>query len=114
MGQVAVRINGRQYQIACDDGQEDRLSALGLQLDQRVQDLLETVGAQVGEQRLLIMVSLLMLDELSELRAQINRLPGADPQGWEQNEKGEETAFTEALDLMSARLEAIADKLEAD
>ena len=100
MGQVAVRINGRQYQVACDDGQEDRLSELAVQLDRRVQDLMAAVGSEAGEQRLLVMAALLAVDELSEARAEVNRLH-------------EQTGLAAALDLMAARIEAVADRLEA-
>ncbi len=36
MAQVAVEINGRKYQIACDDGQEAHLKRLGDYIDNRV------------------------------------------------------------------------------
>ena len=34
MGQVSITIRGRQYQIACDDGQEAHVARLGRYLDQ--------------------------------------------------------------------------------
>lgn len=65
MGQVAITINGRSYEIACDDGQEDHLARLGLYLDQKVADLVNNVG-QVGDARLMVMASLLIADELAD------------------------------------------------
>ncbi len=61
MAQVSVEINGRKYQIACDDGQEAHLKRLGDYIDNRVQELIAGVG-QVGDERLLVMVSLLFAD----------------------------------------------------
>ena len=48
MAQVEVKINGRNYQIACDDGQEAYLAQLGEYIDKRVQELVSAVG-QVGD-----------------------------------------------------------------
>ena len=68
MAQVDVLINGKSYNVACDDGQEDHLLQLAGYVDQRVQDLVNSVG-QVGDARLLVMASLLISDELSEIYA---------------------------------------------
>ena len=57
MPQVDVLINGRRYQIACDKGQEEHLSQLAEYVDKRVQGLVGSVG-QVGDARLLVMISL--------------------------------------------------------
>ena len=68
MAQVDVLINGKSYNVACDDGQEDHLLQLAGYVDQRIQDLVNSVG-QVGDARLLVMASLLISDELSEIYA---------------------------------------------
>ena len=65
MPQVDVHVNGRRYQIACDEGQEEHLTQLAEYVDKRVQELVGAVG-QVGDARLLVMTSLLVADELSE------------------------------------------------
>jgi cell division protein ZapA len=65
MAQLTVTINGRNYQVACDDGQEAHLARLGTYIDNRVKELVAAVG-QVGDARLLVMVSLLLADELSD------------------------------------------------
>ncbi|MBI1986071.1 MAG: cell division protein ZapA, partial [Rhodospirillales bacterium] len=48
MAQLTVSINGRNYQVACDDGQEAHLSRLGTYVDNRVKELVAAVG-QVGD-----------------------------------------------------------------
>ena len=73
MAQVEVSINGRNYQIACDDGQEGHLVQLGEYVDRRVKELVTAVG-QVGDSRLLVMVSLLIADELAETYAELKKL----------------------------------------
>ncbi len=65
MPEVEVVINGRNYQIACDDGQETHLAQLGEYVDRRVKELVTAVG-QVGDSRLLVMASLMIADELAE------------------------------------------------
>lgn len=73
MGLVSVSLNGRPYEISCDDGQEDHVTHLADVLNQRVSALAETVG-QVGESRLLVMAGLLVADELVEARAGLDNL----------------------------------------
>ena len=60
MPQVTVQINGRGYQIACDEGQEAHLARLGNYIDNRIQELVAAVG-QIGDVRLLVMVSIPLL-----------------------------------------------------
>jgi cell division protein ZapA len=62
---VEVMVNGREYQVACDTGQEDRLRDLA---NKRVQALAKSVG-QVGDSRLMLMAGLVLADELSNATA---------------------------------------------
>lgn len=73
MAQVSVRINGRQYQVACEDGQEEHLDKLAAYIDQRVAELVRDVG-QVGDARLLVMSALLIADELADAYDELNEL----------------------------------------
>ena len=72
MSDVKIEINGRYYQIACEDGQEDHLQRLAEFLEKRLQDVVSTVG-QVGQDRLLVMAGLLIADELSDAFAEIDQ-----------------------------------------
>jgi cell division protein ZapA len=78
MGQLSITVNGRSYQIACEEGQEKHLGELGAYLDKRVKDLVAQVG-QVGDTRLLVMVALLIADELSELYDELDTVRGQKP-----------------------------------
>jgi len=73
MAQVSVAINDRKYPIACDDGQEAHLSRLASYIDNRIKELVAAVG-QVDHTRLLVMVSLLVADELSDAYAELESL----------------------------------------
>ena len=111
MPQVDVNINGRRYQIACDEGQQDHLSQLAEYVDKRVQELVGAVG-QVGDARLLVMPSLLVADELSEAYSALEENDetgngaGSDT-GYERDE-----ALVSMLEAMASRIEALASGLE--
>ena len=108
MPQVTVQINGRGYQIACDDGQEAHLARLGSYIDNRVQELVAAVG-QVGDVRLLVMVSLLLADELSDAYAEL-KVASANRSGAARLEREEN--LTVALESVAQRIETIAESLE--
>ena len=72
MPQVSVTINGRQYRMACDDGQEHHLARLAHELDQRIARLRTNFG-EIGDMRLTVMAALLLADELAETDQRIRR-----------------------------------------
>ncbi len=109
MPQVEIAINGRRYQIACDEGQEEHLARLGRQVDERVRGLVASVG-QVGERRLLVMASLLIADELSEASAALDRRRGGAARDGEAD--GDADALAAALESAAARIDDIAAGLE--
>jgi|SRR3974390_962592 cell division protein ZapA len=73
MAQVNATIAGRQFRLACADGQEDHLLALAKDIDQRVIDLRAQFG-EIGDTRLTVMAALMMADELSEALRKVRRL----------------------------------------
>ncbi|MDD9875887.1 MAG: cell division protein ZapA [Magnetovibrio sp.] len=108
MAQVTVSINGRTYQIACDDGQEAHLTRLGNYIDNRVQELVAAVG-QIGDARLLVIVSLLIADELSDAYAELNVARSGD--GAAARLEREES-LSAALESVAVKIEDIAEALE--
>jgi cell division protein ZapA len=65
MSQLSVVINSRQYRMACEDGQEERLIELARDLDQRIGQLRDKFG-EIGDTRLTVMAALTIADELNE------------------------------------------------
>ena len=65
MSQVNVTINGRQFRMACEDGQEDHLRQLAKDLDERIDTLRGQFG-EIGDARLTVMAALMVADELAE------------------------------------------------
>jgi cell division protein ZapA len=63
MSHINVNINGRQYRMACEEGQEVRLLKLAEGLESRIQNLRGKFG-EIGDARLTVMAALTACDEL--------------------------------------------------
>jgi cell division protein ZapA len=113
MAQVEVTINGRSYQVACDDGEENHLLNLADYLNRKVGELVTSVG-QVGETRLMLMAGLVIADELA---ATIDKLEAAEGE-IERVAKAKGATEAEvdsargALDRVARRIEAIVANVE--
>lgn len=112
MAQVTLTVNGRSYEVACDDGQEEHLTVLARQLDERIRDLAASVGA-VGESRLLLMASLLIAHELHENRRELGRLGERGTPADARAATAAEERAASALEGCAERLEHIVQRLEA-
>jgi len=73
MNFVNVTIGGRQYRLACEDGQEQRLTKLATNLEDLVGQLRGKFG-EVGDQRLIVMAALTLADELYDAKQKVHRL----------------------------------------
>ena len=70
---INVTINGRQYRMACEEGQEVRLLKLAEDLESRVKTLRGKFG-EIGDARLTVMAALTACDELLDASARIRAL----------------------------------------
>jgi cell division protein ZapA len=73
MNHVNVTINGRQYRMACEDGQETRLLRLAESLESRIETLRGKFG-EIGDARLTVMAALTVCDELVDAGNRIRSL----------------------------------------
>jgi cell division protein ZapA len=73
MAQISTTINGRQFRLACEDGQEEHLEKLAQNVDERIAELRKKFG-EIGDTRLTVMAALTVADELSESMRRIRRL----------------------------------------
>ncbi|MFS8037443.1 cell division protein ZapA [Xanthobacter sp. AM11] len=73
MPHVSVTIAGRQYRMACDEGQEEHLIRLAHDIDGRISQLRVAFG-EIGDQRLVVMAAITIADELAEARVRIRAL----------------------------------------
>ena len=120
MAVVRIQINGRIYEIACDDGQEEHLRLLADEVDERVRGIAR--AGVTGEIMALLLASITMADELLEHK---NTTGGAPTQSVAQASahKAEleraqahihemETSVARTLDEIAGRIEAIAQRIE--
>ena len=103
MAEVDIRINGRKYELACRDGDEERLRALGSLVDRKATDLARSMG-ELNEVRQLLFVALLLADELAE---ELTKPAAAAPAP---DLALEDAAFV--VDDLADRVEELADRLE--
>ena len=73
MNHINVTLNGRQYRMACEEGQEVRLLKLAESFEQRIQDLRGKFG-EIGDARLTVMAALTVCDELLDASNRIRSL----------------------------------------
>ena len=73
MASVNATIAGRQFRLACEDGQEDHLQALAKDMDERIAQLRGKFG-EIGDTRLTVMAALMVEDQLAEALRRVRRL----------------------------------------
>ncbi|MGB2933321.1 MAG: cell division protein ZapA [Methyloceanibacter sp.] len=110
MGQVSVTLNGRTYRLECGEGEEAHLIALAEYLGSHV-DTMKIKFGQVGDDRLILMASLMVTDELWEARRQLQELKGAMAELRRDRSAADETTSSLRTDLAEA-ISAAADRLE--
>ncbi len=110
MGQVSVTLNGRTYRLECGEGEENHLIALAEYLGSHVDTMKRKFG-QVGDDRLILMASLLVTDELWELRRQMQELKSALAEARRDRSVSDESAKSVQVDL-AERVSSVADRLE--
>ena len=110
MGQVSVVLNGRTYRLECGEGEESHLIALTEYLGTHVEDMKRKFG-QVGDDRLILMASLLVTDELWELKREMEELKSSLAAARRDRSVADESAKSVKDDL-AQRIGEVADRLE--
>lgn len=106
---VAITIAGRSYEMACDAGQEKILEDFSHEIDKRAQQLLKAVGP-VSDSKLLVMVALTLVDDLTEARGRSG--PAAEDKGDQASAERKDEAVAAGIERLAARIEAIADRVQ--
>ena len=110
MGQVSVTLNGRTYRLECGEGEETHLIALAEYLGSHVDTMRRKFG-QVGDDRLILMASLVVTDELWELRRQMQGMKSTLAEARRDRSVADQSVKNAQADL-AARVSAAADRLE--
>tara|TARA_B100001057_G_scaffold31850_1_gene28953 strand:+ start:369 stop:815 length:447 start_codon:yes stop_codon:yes gene_type:complete len=71
MANVNIKFNGKDYLLSCDDGQEESLKKLTSFLDKKYLELKKKLG-NIGENKLLLITSIKLIDEHFDLRRRIS------------------------------------------
>ncbi len=109
MAEITLTINGRNFGISCDDGQEQRVMDLGHYVDGRLKDI-SRAGAASNEAHLLVLTSLMLADEVFDLRNQISNLGGEDQNV--ESIKQDELVIAQAIDHLAERIDTIAGRIQ--
>jgi cell division protein ZapA len=104
MATVELEIAARTYPVSCRDGEEPHLRALAAVIDRKAKEAAAAVGS-MGEARQLLFASLLLADELKEVRSGSGGTVAAEPEP--------DPAFADALGRLAERMEMLADRLES-
>lgn len=110
MGQVSVTLNGRSYRLECSEGEEAHLIELAEYLGSHVDEMRRKFG-QVGDDRLILMASLVVADELWELRREVEEMKTALAEARRDKSASDESARIVQEDL-SAKIGQAAERLE--
>ena len=72
MANITVKFNGKEFLLSCEDGQEEHLDELSLQLNNRFNKLKNDLG-NIGENKLLLITSIKIMDEYFETKKKIDQ-----------------------------------------
>jgi len=70
MANVSIKFNGKEFLLSCDDGQEEHLENLLIQINQKFNFLKSDLG-NLGENKLLLITAIKVLDEYYETKKKI-------------------------------------------
>ena len=72
MANVSIKFNGKEFLLSCEDGQEEHLEELLIQINQKFNDLKNNLG-NLGENKLLLITAVKVMDEYYETRKKVEQ-----------------------------------------
>ena len=66
MGNINIKFNGKEYLLSCEDGQEEHLESLSIELNKKFLRLRDELG-NLGENKLLLITAIKIIDELFDI-----------------------------------------------
>ena len=72
MANVTIKFNGKEFLLSCDDGQEEHLEELLIQINQKFNDLKNNLG-NIGENKLLLITAVKVMDEYFETKKKVDQ-----------------------------------------
>lgn len=111
-GQISISVKDRNYPIACDAGQEERIKTLGAYVDEKARDLTQTMGGRVNDLHLMVLVAIVLADELAEALDVNEKMAAKQVSVPPQDPRLSDPKFLKTLDMLASRMENIAGTLE--
>ena len=72
MANVSIKFNGKEFLLSCEDGQEEHLEELLIQINQKFNDLKNNLG-NLGENKLLLITAVKVMDEYYETKKNVEK-----------------------------------------
>jgi cell division protein ZapA len=72
MANVSIKFNGKHFLLSCDDGQEEHLEELLIQLNKKFNELKNDLG-NLGENKLLLITAVKVMDEYHETKKKVEQ-----------------------------------------
>ena len=72
MANVSIKFNGKEFLLSCEDGQEEHLEELLIQINQKFNILKNDLG-NLGENKLLLITAVKVMDEYYETKKKVEQ-----------------------------------------
>jgi len=72
MANVSIKFNGKEFLLSCEDGQEEHLEELLIQINQKFNELKNDLG-NLGESKLLLITAVKVMDEYHETKKKVEQ-----------------------------------------
>ena len=72
MAIVSIKFNGKEFLLSCEDGQEEHLEELLIQINQKFNNLKNELG-NLGENKLLLITAVKVMDEYYETKKKVDQ-----------------------------------------
>jgi cell division protein ZapA len=116
MAEVTIYINGRNYNITCDNGQEGRVVDLASYIDQRLQQISRS-GAAYNDAHLMVLTALVLADELFDIKEQAGAVASRTGKSAAVSaspvSKEDDVAMLRLLEQITKRIDGIAARVQS-
>ena len=72
MANVSIKFNNKEFLLSCEDGQEEHLEELLIQINQKFNHLKNDLG-NLGENKLLLITAVKVMDEYYETKKKVDK-----------------------------------------
>lgn len=107
MPQVSIQIANRTYELACGDGEEERVQELATYVDEKVSQLRSQLPPGTPEIKLMVFAALMLADESREARGIAKAAESARASATD----SAETLATALEDLITSRVDKMSKKV---